>query len=330
MKKILLDTDAGVDDVMAILLLLRCPDLAECVGITVVAGNTNLEHCLANVRRALGIAGLYTDGLTASIGGIPVLAGAARPLSRPLLHAIEVHGPDGLGGTSTIPDPSGALLYPERPVPLHPLPAHRFMLDAAVQAPGEITLVAIGPLTNVALACLEDPVAFREFKEIILMGGAFHHDGNASARAEFNILVDPEAARIVLDSGVPVKMVPLDCTEQTRLIESDLEGDGPVHAFLRAATSTIMGFYRRFEGFEGIYHHDPLAMGVALDPSFAFGMRTRVEVETRGEYSTGETVAALRRQRALLEGEPNVEICLHADAERFNRFFLDRVLPAGA
>lgn len=330
MKKILLDTDAGVDDVLALLLLLRCPDLAECVGITVVAGNTHLEHCVANVRRALGIARLYTDKRTAEIEGIPVAVGAAGPLTRPLLRADEVHGPDGLGGTSVLRDSAGGLLYPEHPVTLDSRPASRFLLDSATNSPGEITLVAIGPLTNLALACTEDPTAFRRFKEIILMGGAFHHDGNAAARAEFNILVDPEAARIVLDSGVPVTMVPLDCTEQTRFIESDMEGDGPVHAFARAATSTIIGFYRRFEGFEGIYHHDPFAMVVALDPAFAFGVRTRVEVETQGRFTTGETVATLRRQRVLLEGEPNALVCLQADAERFDRFFLDRVLPPGA
>jgi inosine-uridine nucleoside N-ribohydrolase len=330
LKKILLDTDAGVDDVLALLLLLRCPDLAQCVGITIVGGNTHLEHCVSNVLRGLSIAGLYTDGRTADLTGIPIAVGAAQPLARPLLKAHEVHGPDGLGGTSTLVRANGGPLYPERRHPIDPRTAHRFILDTAAAAPDSITLVAIGPLTNVAMAFQEDPVGFRRLKEIVLMGGAFHHDGNTSARAEFNMRVDPEAAQIVLDSGVPITMVPLDCTEKTRLIESDMEGAGPVHAFLRHATRMIVQFYRRFEGFEGVYHHDPLAVGIAMDPSLALGIHTYVDVESKGEFTTGETVASLRRQRSQVAAVANARICLEPEAERFERFFLARVLPPGA
>lgn len=330
MKKILLDTDGGVDDVLALLLLLRCPDLAECVGITVVAGNTHLEDCAANVRRALGVAALYRDGRTAELGNIPIAVGAAQPLNRPLLIADEVHGPDGLGGTSALLHPSGERIYPEFRALCVDRPAHELILDLASSMPGEVTLVAIGPLTNLALAFQADPERFRTLGQIVVMGGAFHHDGNTTARAEFNIRVDPEAARIVFDSGVPVTIVPLDCTEKARLVPQDLRGAGPVHEFVRHATGMIMRFYAAFEGFEGVYHHDPLAVGIALDATLATGVDTRVVVETTGEFTAGETVACLRRTRGLLPEGPSARICLEPDAKRFETMFLHRVLPSNA
>lgn len=330
MKKILLDTDAGVDDVLALLLLLRSPDLATCVGITVVAGNTHLDDCVANVRRALGVAELYNDGMTAEVATIPMSIGASQPLERPLLRADEVHGPDGLGGTSTLLHASGQPLYPQIAIAQDTRPAYQFILDVAAESPGEITLVAIGPLTNVAMALQADPVRFRALKEIVLMGGAFHRDGNTSPRAEFNMRVDPEAAQLVLDSGVPVVMVPLDCTEKTKLCHTDILGDGPIHEFVQYATSMIMGFYRTFEGIDAIYHHDPLAVGIALDPTLASGIDTRVVIETKGEYTTGETVACLHRSRSLLPEGSSALVCLHADAKRFEEMFLHRVLPPGA
>jgi purine nucleosidase/pyrimidine-specific ribonucleoside hydrolase len=330
LKQILLDTDAGVDDVLALLLLLRSPDLASCAGITVVAGNTHLENCVANVRRALGVAELYADGRTANVAGIPLAIGAAKPLTRPLLRADEVHGPDGLGGTSMLTLPSGAALYPECEVEADSRPAYEFILQTAAAAPGEITLVAIGPLTNVAMAVQADPARFHALREIVVMGGAFHHDGNVSSRAEFNIRVDPEAAQLVLDSGVPVTMVPLDCTEKTRITRRDLDGDGPVHQFARHATGTIMQFYQDSEGFDGFYLHDPLAIGIALDRTLAFGLQTRVVVETKGEFTLGETVSCLRRSRCPLPEGPDTMVCLQPDARRFETLFLERVLPHGA
>ncbi|HEY3266245.1 MAG TPA: nucleoside hydrolase [Armatimonadota bacterium] len=329
MKKILLDTDAGVDDILAILLLLRCPDLAKTVGMTLVAGNTTLDKCIVNVRRALGVAALYRDGLGRYEGGFPIAAGAAEPLERPLFMAEDVHGPDGLGGVSSLTDGSGAPLYPEADISLDPRPADELILDLAAASPGEITLVAIGPLTNLALAVRRDPRRFGLLKEIVLMGGAFRHDGNVTPRAEFNIFVDPEAAALALAAGVPVTIVPLDCSERARFRRHELDGEGPVHAFVRHATGVIIDFHRRFERFEGCFHHDPLAVAIGLDSRFATGMHTRVVVETKGEHTVGETVAGLRPDRPLLSGPPNAFVCLKPDPS-FERFFLDRVLPEGA
>ncbi len=148
--KILLDTDAGVDDALALLLLLRCPDIAQCVGITVVAGNTPLPQAVSNTLRVLEVARLYTDGRTAPAP--PVSVGAEKPLKGRLVHATEVHGEDGLGGVSLFVDQCNRPLYPEASIPLDARPAYRFILDTANTHPGEVTLVAIAPLTNLALA----------------------------------------------------------------------------------------------------------------------------------------------------------------------------------
>jgi len=326
--KILLDTDAGVDDALAILLLLRCPDLTECVGITVAAGNTPLKQSVANTLRVLEVARLYTDGKTAPIP--PVSAGAANPLKGRLVHATEVHGHDGLGGVSLLVDRTGRALYPEAEVIRDPRPAYRFILDTAAKYPGEVSLVAIAPLTNLALAVWADLDGFRKLKEIVLMGGAFRHDGNVTAAAEFNIYVDPEAASVVLDSGVPVTMVPLDVTEKARILPEDIAGPGLVRAFARQMMGTAFDFHERFEGFRGCYFHDPLAMGIALDRTLADGIKTRVVVEEKGSHTRGMTIAGLRPNHPLIPGEPNATVCLQCDAPRFEAFFRDRVLPAGA
>jgi inosine-uridine nucleoside N-ribohydrolase len=196
-KTILLDTDAGVDDILALLLLLRCPDFLDLAGITVVAGNTHLDQCLANVRRGLFATSLFADG-GPDLSRILLAAGAEEPLARPPFYALDVHGPDGLGGASDQTDASGLPLYPEAELPLDPRPAHDLILDLAAQRPGEVTVLAIGPLTNLALAHREDPERFRMLREVVIMGGAFRQDGNTTPRSEFNIHVDPEAAQEVL------------------------------------------------------------------------------------------------------------------------------------
>lgn len=330
MKKILLDTDAGVDDILALFLLLRCPDMARLLGITLVAGNTEMAHCVANIRRALGVAAAYADGRAADVAGIPLAVGAEAPLMRPLLQAAEVHGPDGLGGTSFLTTDGGQPLYVEYPAALDPRTAPALILDTAAEHPGEVTLLAIGPLTNLALALRQDPARFRLLQELVIMGGTFRNDGNTGPRTEFNIHVDPEAAQEVFNSGVPITLVPLDCSEQTRLMAHERDGDGPVHRFVRDATDMIVAFHKRFEGFEGCFHHDPLAAGVALDPSFVSGVTVRVDVETKGQYTSGETVAGLRPDRPLFPGPANALVCLTPDAARFEQFFLNRVLPPGA
>jgi len=296
----------------------------------VVAGNTTLEQGLANLRRGLAAMDLYGDGRSADLSRTLLAVGAEAPLEREPFFATEVHGPDGLGGAGHHTDTTGLPLYPEADFPLDPRPASDVILDCAEAYPGEVTLAAIGPLTNLALALRKDPGRFRKLREIVAMGGAFLHHGNTGPRSEFNIHVDPEAAREVLESGVPLTMVPLDCSEQARLMWTDIEGPGRVRRFVRDVTGFIMDFHVATEGFHGSFHHDPLAVGVALDPSFASGVHTRVAVETRGEHTAGETVAGLRPNRPLMPGPANARVMLRPDAARFERFFLDRVLPAGA
>lgn len=326
MKTILLDTDAGVDDILALMLLLRCPDLARLLAITVVSGNIGSAQAIANIRRGLAAMERYTDGGSADTSGLILAAGADRPLARPLMTATEVHGPDGLGGIAAMRDAAGSPVYPEADAPLDPRAAPDLILDLAAERPGEITVLAIGPLTNLALARRRDPERFGMLREIVVMGGAFRYDGNTAPTTEFNIHVDPEAAQEVLLGGVPITLVPLDCSEQTRLRRDEVQGGGPVRRFVRDITGFTMEFHRLYEGFDGAFHHDPLAAGIAMDPSFATGVHTRVMVETRGEHTSGQTVAGLRPDRPLLPGEPNAFVCLQPEADRFEAFFRARVL----
>ncbi len=161
------------------------------------------------------------------------------------------------------------------------------------------------------------------------MGGAFRHDGNVTAAAEF-MSTSNRNGGIVLDAGVPFVMVPLDVTEKARIVPDDIEGPGPVSTFASQMLGTAFDFHERFEGFRGCYFHDPLAVGIALDRTLASGVTTRVVVEDKGSHTRGMTIAGLRPNHPLIPGEPNATVCLQCDAPRFEAFFRDRVLPAGA
>jgi len=271
--KLVLDVDTGVDDAIAILLALNSPE-AELEAITTVAGNAPVEECTRNCLL-----------LVESLGADPaptVAAGAASPLARELVTAPEVHGPDGLGGElGSLPRPRLAATQE---------PAHAVLASAASRVPGEATLVATGPLTNLAIALERDPVALAAYRRIIVMGGAFHVPGNTGPVAEFNFYVDPEAAAAVLTSGLNLTLIPLDATTRAPLRLSDLEGR-PRHRLPPATRpgrnpaailSRALDYYMRREfeesGLRGGYMHDPLAVAAAIAPGILTTSPAGVEV----------------------------------------------------
>ena len=226
-------------------------------------------------------------------------------------------------------DEVGALRYTKPSSAIDPRPAFKLFADLASQNPGEITLIAIGPLTNVAKAIHEYPEEMRGFKEIICMGGAFRVYGNTTTVAEFNIYVDPLAAQIVVDSGISVTFVPLDVTEQVCLemgyIVREIHPLGTkLSQFISDLTHGYVQYHMETEGFPGCYLHDPLAIGLAIDHTFCGVQEGFVQVETASPLTEGMTVCDLRPNR-LTPQPPNAHICTEVDANRFFRFFLDRI-----
>ncbi|MGH9546722.1 MAG: nucleoside hydrolase [Terriglobales bacterium] len=271
--RVIIDTDPGVDDALALLLAMRSPEL-KIEGITPVAGNVPLELTLPNALRMVEIAG-RTD--------IPVAAGATVPLVRRLVTAAYVHGENGLDGT----------VFPEPKTKPIAQPAAEFIRAIVRKYPGEVTLIPIGPLTNIATALNLDAELAAMVRGIVLMGGSLS-GGNITPAAEFNIYVDPEAARIVFQSGIPITMVGLDVTRKTSLTEDHVRtleaAQNPVsQAAAKIGRNAIN--HNREQGFPvGPNMHDPLAVAAFLDPSILKFKDYYVDVETTGELTAGETV----------------------------------------
>jgi inosine-uridine nucleoside N-ribohydrolase len=271
--RVIIDTDPGVDDALALLLAMRSPEL-KIEAITPVAGNVPLELTLPNALRMVEIAG-RTD--------IPVAAGAKSPLVRRLVTATYAHGENGLGG-AVFPEPK------TKPVNQ---PAAELIRQIVRQFPGEVTLLTIGPLTNIATALNTDAELAGMVRALVMMGGSLS-GGNITPAAEFNIYVDPEAARIVFQSGIPITMVGLDVTRKTSLTEDHLRqlqaGQNPVsQAAATIARNAIE--HNRERGFVvGPNMHDSLAVAGFLDPSMLKLKEYYVDVETTGELTAGETL----------------------------------------
>ncbi|MGA9815109.1 MAG: nucleoside hydrolase [Terriglobales bacterium] len=271
--RVIIDTDPGVDDALALLLAMRSPEL-KIEGITPVAGNVPLDLTLPNALRMVEIAG-RTD--------IPVAAGARAPLVRRLVTAAYAHGENGLGG-AVFPEPN------TQPIAQ---PAAEFIRAIVRKYPGEVTLIPIGPLTNIATALNLDSELAGMVRGIVLMGGSLS-GGNITPAAEFNIYVDPEAARIIFQSGIPITMVGLDATRKTSLTEDHVRtleaAQNPVsQAAAKIGRNAIN--HNREQGFlVGPNMHDSLAVAAFLDPSILKFKDYYVDVETTGELTAGETL----------------------------------------
>jgi len=275
--KIIIDTDPGQDDAVAILLALASPDEIAVLGITTVAGNVPLALTEKNARIICELAG-RTD--------IAVFAGCDRPLVQPLVTAEHVHGKTGLDGIA-LPDPT---------MPLQAAHAFDFIIDTLRAEPsGSVTLCPLGPLTNIATAFTRAPDIMARVKEIVLMGGAYFEVGNITPAAEFNIYVDPEAAEIVFQSGVPLVVMPLDVTHKVLTTRPRIDAIRAIGSPVAHAVASWTDFFERFDmakyGAEGAPLHDPCVIAYLLAPGLFTGRHINVEIETTSPLTRGMTVA---------------------------------------
>ena len=314
-RAVILDVDAGVDDAWAILLALTSPEL-DVLAITTVSGNVHVDQCTKNVLRVLSLLPAHK---------MPVVArGEEKPLRKELNTATSVHGEDGLGdlGDDYYPSLNRELVTAK--------PAVELLPELVAGMPGQVTIVATGPITNVAKAIETAPDAMSRTREVVVMGGAIHEPGNVPPLdvAEFNTYVDPDALRTVLEFGVPVTLVPLDVTQKVRLMRNHakeaLAGcSGVVPRFIYGCAQKYMDFHRRTDGLDGAYMHDPLAVGLVIDFSLVKTDPYRIYVETREGLTQGMTVPY--RHPGKAEELPNCRAGVSVEAERFLRMFLERI-----
>jgi purine nucleosidase len=275
-RKIIIDTDPGQDDAVAILLALASPEL-DVIGIVAVAGNVPLALTEKNARKICELAGRPD---------VKVFAGASRPLMRKLVTAEHVHGKTGLDG-SDLPEPQ---------MPLQAQHGVEFIVETLMSSQdGEITLCPLGPLTNIALALIREPRIALKVREIVLMGGGFFEGGNVTPAAEFNIYVDPEAAKAVFSSGIPIVMMPLDVTHKALTTRSRVTKFKEMGNMAGAAIAQLLDFFERFDvkkyGTDGGPLHDPNVIAYLLKPELYAGRLCNVEIETASELTLGMTVA---------------------------------------
>jgi purine nucleosidase len=306
---IIIDTDPGQDDAVAILLALGSPEL-DVVGITTVAGNVPLGLTSRNARMICELAGRRD---------IPVFAGADRPLLRDLVTAEYVHGKTGIDGPS----------LPEPTMPLDPRHGVDFIIDTVMSRPsGTMTLCPLGPLTNIALALSREPRLVPRIRQIVLMGGGYFEGGNVTPVAEFNIFVDPQAAQIVFRSTVPTVVLPLDCTHKALTSASRVAAIRAIGTKVSDATADWLDFFERFDeqkyGTDGGPLHDPCVIAYLLKPDLFKGRDANIEVETASELTMGMTVidwwgVTDRPKNALVMGDVDADGLFALITERIAR-----------
>lgn len=294
-RSVVIDCDPGIDDALALFMAIASEDL-DIKGITTVVGNVSVECTSENARRIVALVG----------SDIPVAIGAAKPLRNVWRGAAQVHGANGLGNVE----------LPVARTPFADLPAHRFIFEEARRAGGELELITLGPLTNLALAFQHHPDLTVMIKRIWTMGGAME-GGNVTPCAEFNIHSDPHAAQIVFRSGVPLLMCGLDVTNRALLLQEDLDGLGRLNSVVARRMLEMLECYRAFyqkAGRKGLAMHDPFVVACAIDSSIVSTKRLPVDVETQGEFTTGCTVVD---RREMTDRERNIEVAYDLDRSRF-------------
>lgn len=296
-RRIIIDTDPGQDDAVAILLALASPEL-QVLGITAVAGNVPLHLTAKNARIICELAG-HSD--------MPVFAGCDAPIARKLVTAEHVHGKTGLDGID-LPDPT---------MPLQGTHAVDFIIETLrTQAPGTVTLCPLGPLTNIATAFARAPDIIEKVQQIVLMGGAYFQVGNITPAAEFNIYVDPEAADIVFKSGVDLVVMPLDVTHKALTTRPRVDAFRALDTKVGRAVASWTDFFERFDiakyGSAGAPLHDPTVIAYLIDPKLFSGRHINVEIEVQSDLTRGMTVAdwwrvTSRAPNALFIGDIHAE-----------------------
>lgn len=309
-QRILIDTDPGVDDSMAILFAFSSPEV-KVEGLTTVFGNSGTKVTTDNALRLVELAGQNE---------VPVARGAEKPLLRPFTgEGWRVHGRNGLGEVD-FPPPQGKPDLRR---------GAQFIVDTVMSNPGQITLVALGPLTNLALAVSLEPRISEQVKEVVLMGGAANASGNASAVAEANIRNDPEAAHIVFIAPWRVTMVGLDVTRKNIMtpeyVHTLCSAGNPFTDFIGQILPHYLGFYKQYVGLDGLHVHDSSALAYVIDPTLFETKTVPVEVEIHSPTNFGLTAADWRLRS---DKEPNVNVCIDVDSERFLNLYQQRLMEA--
>lgn len=305
-KHIIFDTDPGIDDSLAFLLALASPEIVL-DGISIVHGNSPAAQGTINALSVLELAGATH---------IPVHKGCELPLVQPSLLAPETHGDRGLG-YAVLKEPQTS------PQVRH---GSDFLIDQIMSNPGEVTLVGIGPLTNVALAIRQEPRIVENVKEVFIMGGALRHEGNTTPLAEFNTFVDPHAAHIVFHSGMPITLTPLDVTYQCILKKGDVNRlsriESPVTRFIAEATRFYMEFHDEYQRIDGCVINDPLTLALTFMPGLCDYQDLYVDVDISGGVSMGNTFADFYR---MTKKPANMKVALGVRPRDFIGLFLERM-----
>jgi purine nucleosidase len=306
-QPIIIDSDPGQDDAVAILLALASPEL-EILGITAVAGNVPLSLTEVNARKICELAG-HTE--------VKVYAGAIRPMLRNLVTAEHVHGRTGLDGP-VLPDPK---------MKLEKQHAVDFIIETLMECPaGTVTLCVLGPMTNIGLALVREPRIASRIKRIVAMGGGFFEGGNVTPTAEFNIYVDPQAARLVFESGIPITLIPLDCTHQALTTKARVEKFRAMKNKTGPATAQLLDFFERFDeqkyGTDGGPLHDPCVIAWLLQPELFTSRDVNVAIECESELTMGMTVIDWWR---VTDRKANATVCRGISAEGFFELLTQRL-----
>ncbi len=305
-KKVILDCDVGVDDALALILAFHSPEL-EVKAVAGVNGNVPLDQVFENIQKVLCLIKPPNKPLIAK--------GADQPLKGKMIYAHSVHGKDGLGGAN-IDREEGQQWWQ-----LFPGRADQLISEMVRQYPNELSLIATGPLTNLALALQNDLEGMKKLKEIVIMGGAVRTGGNITPHAEFNIYSDPLAAKIVLQSGLPITLVPLDVTHQVSLTPQLMEEKvKPINNSFSRFVIEATGYQsktRQFRNRELIHLHDPLAVGVVIDPTLVKRERLSIDVEIQEGEFFGKTIE--------VSGDLKIDVCLTVNARRFLELFVSRL-----
>ena len=307
-QKIIIDTDPGQDDAVAILLALASPDEIEVLGITAVAGNVPLSLTERNARIVCELAGRPD---------IAVYAGCDRPLKRKLVTAEHVHGKTGLDGPK----------LPEPKIKLQEKHGVDFIIDTILQEPGNsVSLCPLGPLTNIASAIIKQPKIVSRIKQIVLMGGAYFEVGNITPTAEFNIFVDPDAAKIVFEAGIDMVAMPLDVTHKALVTGERNEAFRQLQSPVGIAVAEMTDFFERFDkekyGSSGAPLHDPCVTAYLINPKIFSGKKINVEIETESELTLGMTVADWW---GVTDRKANTFFVSDLDSEKFFNLLTERL-----
>ncbi len=307
-RRIIIDTDPGQDDAVAILLALASPDEIDVAGIVAVAGNVPLDKTAANARRVVELAGR---------ADVPVYAGASRPMVRSLTTAEHVHGKTGLDGYD-LPDAQTELARQH---------GVDFIVETLLEeAPGSITLCTLGPLTDIAMALNKAPEIAPRVREIVMMGGAYFEVGNTTPTAEFNIYVDPHAADVVMRSGIPITQASLDVTHRVLTTQPRLDAIAAIGNTVGTAVAGLLSYSQRFDlskyGSFGAPLHDPCVIAWLIKPEIFTGKTINVSIETASSLTLGMTVADWWQ---ITDRPRNVHFLREVDADGFYALLTERL-----